>query len=141
MRGRADDVLRLVIDAQVDVRDESAERGGARDELPVDPADVRLVRVRRHHDIDVVAEPVDDRDDVAAEVVAAVGVLIAERERCVLEPALMDEHHERPHALLRPQLGDEVVDRGDLGPELEPRDAGRRHDQRGALRVSPITSK
>src|SRR5215217_5258083 len=89
---------------EVDVRDQPAERGCARDELPIDPADVGLMGVRRDDDVHLRAQPVHDRDDVAAEVVAAIGVLIAEREGPALEAALMDEDDERAHALLVPQL-------------------------------------
>jgi hypothetical protein len=81
VRGRALDVLRLVVDPEVDVGDQPAERGSARHELAVDVADVRLMRVRRDDDVNLRRQPVDDRDDVAGEVVAAVGVHVAERER------------------------------------------------------------
>ncbi len=45
----------------------------------------------------------------------------------------MDQDDEGADALVRPQIGDEVVDDADLGPELQAGDACRRHDQRGAL--------
>ena len=92
-------VLRLVVDREVDVRHESAERGRACDVAAAEVADVRLVRVRADHEVDLRIEAIDDRLDVAAEVVAAVDVHEAVRERRVLLAALVDQHDERPNAL------------------------------------------
>ena len=50
-----------------------------------------------------------------------------------LLPPWWMQHDERLDALLLLQLVDERVDRVDLAPELEARDAGRRDDRRRAL--------
>ena len=105
-------------------------------------ADVGLVRVRRDDDVDPRVERLDDRRDVAGQILAPVDVGEARREarvragvreRRVLLAALVQEHHERPHALVLTQLRDECVHRLHLGTELEALHGRRRHDQRRPL--------
>ena len=71
--------------------------------MPLNVADVRLMRVRRDDEVDLRVETLDDRLDRTGEVVTAVDVHEATGERRVLLPALVDQDDEGANTLVRPQ--------------------------------------
>ena len=111
-------VVRALVDDEVHLGDDPAERERARDDSTVQLAVVRQVRVARDDDVDRGIEQRVDPDDGARDAVARVDGARSRR----LRPALVQEHDDRLDALPL-QLGDERV--GGLGlvqeaPALDP---------------------